>query len=85
VHASRRTQLPIGQDQAAVFRNRNKLCGKNRPSRGMCPAFQSFRAGNFSGPQIDFRLVVQSEFLPFEGTPQTLLDGLPLDGPDVHA
>ena len=50
----------------------------------MRPAYQRFRAGNRSCRQIDLRLVVQREFPPFQGAPQTLLDGLPLYGSDVH-
>src|ERR1700737_465820 len=50
----------------------------------MRPAYQRLGADNRSGPQIDLGLVVQSEFLPLQGAPQALLDGLPLDGADVH-
>ena len=32
----------------------------------MSPTYQRFGAGNLSGPQIDFRLVVQHEFLAFQ-------------------
>ena len=72
------------QNEAAVFRDGNELRRRDRPSSGMRPAYQRFRAGNLSRPQIDLRLVVQREFLPFQGAPQTLLDGLPLHGADVH-
>ena len=72
------------QDEAAVFRDGNELRRRDRPPRGMRPAYQRFRPGNRSRPQIDLRLVVQRQFLPLQGAPQALLDGLPLDGADVH-
>ena len=50
----------------------------------MGPTQQCLRASDFSSPQIDLRLVVQREFLPFQCAAKVLLDGLPLDGANVH-
>ena len=72
------------QNQAAVLRYGNKLCRRDSSSNGMRPAYQCFRAGNLSCSQIDLGLVVQREFLPFQGAPQALFDELPLYGSDVH-
>ena len=82
--ASRRIQFPIGQNEAAVFRNRNELRGRDRPADGMGPAQQGFRSGDLSRLQVDLGLVVDGKFLPFQGPPQALFDGLPLHRPDVH-
>ena len=49
----------------------------------MHPAQQCFRPGNRSRLQIDLRLLVHRELVPFQGKPQILLDGLPLDRSDV--
>jgi len=45
----------------------------------MHPAQQCLRPGNRPCFQIDLRLVVQRELVPFQGKPQILLDGLPPD------
>ena len=83
---ARFAQHPIadGHDQAAVFGNGNEIRWRDQPAQGMGPAEQCFRAGDFSGLEIDLGLIVQCEFLALESAPQTLLDGLPLDGADVH-
>src|SRR5882724_13561459 len=83
---ARFTKDPVAdrKNQAAVFRDGNKLPRSDRPASRMRPAYQRFRAGNLACPQIDLRLIVQREFLPLQGAPQTLLDGLTLHGPDIH-
>ena len=83
-HASRRTQAPIGRMRPQSSATGINWAGGIGPRVGMGPAYQRFRPCDGSCPQIDLRLVVQREFLPFQGAPQTLLDGLPLHGPDVH-
>ncbi len=82
--ASRRTQLPIGRMRPQSSATGINCAGGTGPRVGMRPADQRFRPGDRSGPQIDLRLVVQREFLPFQGAPQALLDGLPLHRADVH-
>ena len=83
---ARFAQDPIadGDDQAAVFGNGNEIPWRDQPAQGMGPADQCFRAGDFSGLEIDLGLIVQCEFLAFESAPQTLLDGLALHGTNVH-
>ena len=72
------------QNQSTVFRYGNKLSGRDRSSSGMSPTEQGFCAGDLSRFEVDLRLVVHHKFLPFESPPQALLNGLPLDGADVH-
>src|ERR1700730_5116215 len=64
---TRLTKDPVAnrENQATVLGNGNELCRRDRPSSGMRPAYQCFRARNFSGPQIDLWLVVHHEFLAF--------------------
>ena len=50
----------------------------------MGPAQQGFRSGDLSRLQADLGLIVDRKFLPFQGPPQALFDGLPLHRPDVH-
>jgi hypothetical protein len=76
--------VPIGRIRPQSSATGMNCTRRDRPSSGMRPTYQRFRAGNRFRPQVDLRLVVQREFLPFQGAPQTLLDGLPLHGPDVH-
>ena len=72
------------QNEAAVLRDGNKPGWGDQPAGRVGPAYQRFRPCDRSCPQIDLGLVVQRELPPFQAAPQTLLDGVPLHGPDVH-
>ena len=49
--------------------------GGTDSSGGMYPAGQRLRTDNCSRFQIDLGLVVKSNFVPFKGMPQILLEG----------
>ena len=48
------------------------------------PANQRLRAGDLSGIQVDFGLIVHGQFAAIQSAAQTFFNGLALDGPDVH-
>ena len=50
------------------------------PSVGWFQREQRFSPGDGSRLQINFGLVVQRQFVPFQGAPQILLDGFVLNG-----
>src|ERR1700689_4112614 len=74
-----------GKNHAAVFRNRNKLRGRDETANRMRPADERLAASDVTGAQINFRLIVKREFLTLDGAAQTFFDGLALDGANVHS
>jgi hypothetical protein len=71
----------MGTMRPHVLGDWNELRRRDLAPGGMRPAQQRLAAGDGSRPEVDLRLVVQANSLRFQGAPQALLDGLPLDGP----
>ena len=83
-HASRSTQALIGKIRPQASAMGMNCAGGTEPAVGMSPAKQGFRPGDLSRSQIDLRLIVQRELLPFQSASQAFLDRLPLHGAHVH-
>ena len=80
---SSRAQSPEGDDQAAFLGQGDELIGVGETERRVAPAHQSLHADHQPGPEIDERLVMELEFLSFEGPPEVVGRAQPAPGEPV--
>jgi hypothetical protein len=73
-----------GKNQAGFLGNGNELRRRHRSKRGMRPAQKRFRPDDRTRLEVDLGLVLQRDFIPFQGVPQTLFQGLTGAGDDIH-
>ena len=84
LHASRRTQWPIGEIRPQSSAMGMNFAGGMSPRSGWRQRISASTPTISSGLEIDFRLVVQHELPSFEGAAQAAFEEMPLDGTDVH-
>ena len=82
--ASCRTHRPIARNEPGFFGNRHELCRRHEPALRVTPADESLDAGELPRVQAHYRLIVQHEFVTFDGAVQSAFEGLPIGRVPVH-
>src|SRR5450830_616439 len=70
---------PQGDDGAGRFRGGDELVGAEYAALGVVPAHQRLHAEDLAAAQVDFRQVMQLQFVLFDGLFQVLGNGDPVD------
>src|SRR6185369_2979823 len=72
------------QDQSGLFCKWNKVVRRNDPAFRMLPAHERFEAMQLATRERDDGLVINTQLVLFERTPQVALEAQERDGACVH-